>query len=113
MTFEEDNQDSVSKLIEKLDSSLRFWERFLHSVGLSSGLDMYDFGRPMQSSPIAITEMDASSGDSDKNVLQNSPSFYTSSPHSGEICSSFELAAASSDHAESPLISIFLSRVRI
>ncbi|XP_074355325.1 heat stress transcription factor A-4b-like [Apium graveolens] len=66
---------------------------------------MYDFGRPMQSSPVAITEMDASSGHSDIDVQQNSPSFYSSSPHSGDICSSLELAAASSDHAESPLIS--------
>ncbi|KAK1397188.1 Heat shock transcription factor [Heracleum sosnowskyi] len=89
MTFEEDNQDSMSKLIEKLDSSLRFWESFVHGVGQSSGIDMYDFGRPMQSSPIAITALHASSGDSDINVQQNSPNFLPSS----------------SDDAESPVIS--------
>lgn len=109
-TFEEENQDTMSismlssELIEKLDSSLRFWENFLHGVGQSSGVDMYDYST-MQSSPLVITEMDASSGDSEMNVQQHSPTFHPSSPHSRDIRSPLELAAAASDHADSPAIS--------
>lgn len=109
-TFEEENQDAMSismlslALIEKLDSSLRFWENFLHGVGQSSGVDMYDYSL-MQPSALVITEMDASSGDSDMNVQQRSPSFHPSSPHSRDIRSPLELAAANSDHADSPAIS--------
>ncbi|KAL1802259.1 hypothetical protein ACET3Z_030906 [Daucus carota] len=58
----------------------------------------------MQPSPLVITEINASSGDSDINVQQRSANFHPSSPHSRDIRSPLELAAAS-DHADSPAIS--------
>ncbi|KAL1821715.1 hypothetical protein ACET3Z_016584 [Daucus carota] len=57
----------------------------------------------MQPSPLVITEINASSGD-DINVQQRSPNFHPSSPHSRDIPSPLELAAAS-DHADCPVIS--------
>lgn len=95
VTFQKDDTGTTPtpvlnfELIEKLDSSLNFWENFLHGVRQSQtlGEDMNDFTVHLQPSPLAITEMPASSGDSD-NVQPCSPDL-----------------GGCSNHADSPAIS--------
>ncbi|CAK9164430.1 unnamed protein product [Ilex paraguariensis] len=106
VTFEKDNPHATStplsnlELIEKLDSSLNFLENFLHGVGKKTSADeVYP-----QPSPVVITEMHASSGDSDMNIQPCEPDGIPSSPQSRDIQSSLE-AAGSSNYSDSPAIS--------
>lgn len=109
MTFQKEKQDVISvpvknfEMIESLESSLNFLEKFLSGNGQGSEDMMDGFGTHFQPSPIIITEMHSSS-DPDTNTQPCSPKSYPSSPHSQDVHSSPELAGAT-DHAECPAIS--------
>ncbi|KAM7503166.1 hypothetical protein LguiB_002070 [Lonicera macranthoides] len=97
VTFQNDDANASPtpvlnmEVIEKLDSSLCFWESFVHGDGRTSGEEMYNFGVLLQPSPIAITEMRESSEDSGVNVEPCSSNlFLPSSPRSRDIHSSSE-----------------------
>ncbi|XAR49518.1 hypothetical protein NMG60_11032751 [Bertholletia excelsa] len=90
-------------IIDKLESSLKFWERFLQGIDENSGAD-YGFNLQSQPSPLTITEMQESSRDSDLNVHPSSPTCHSSSPDLRDVHSSTDLAR-SSTHMESPAIS--------
>ncbi|KAL2247200.1 heat stress transcription factor A-4b [Sesamum indicum] len=87
--------------VEKLDSSLTFWENFMHVIDQIPSEDSHDFRLPP---PPVITEMAASSGDSDLNVPPRSPGYHmsVSPPHN---CHSSPERAASSTYVDSPAIS--------
>lgn len=97
VTFQKDDTNASPtpainmELIEKLDSSLSFWESFLHGVSRTLGEETYDFGVLLQPSPVVITAMRQSSEDSDVNVEPCSSNLYLpSSPLSRDIHSSPE-----------------------
>ncbi|KAL0320426.1 UNVERIFIED_CONTAM: Heat stress transcription factor A-4b [Sesamum radiatum] len=87
--------------VEKLDSSLTFWENFMHAIGQIPSEDLHDFRVP---APPVITEMAASSGDSDLNVPPHSPGYHmsVSPPHN---CPYSPERATSSTYVDSPAIS--------
>ncbi|KAH6764091.1 hypothetical protein C2S51_015340 [Perilla frutescens var. frutescens] len=89
--------------VEKLDLSLNFWEKFLHGIDQTPTEDFHDFRLHPMRSPV-ITEMAASSGDSDLNVPPSSPGCPMSASTSRDYHSSSELAA-SSTYVDSPAIS--------
>lgn len=102
LTCHKENPDAVSSLalnlefVEKLESSLTFWENFLHGVCQDSGEDTNDFSVLTLPPPVILTEMHSSSGDPDMNVELCSPTSYQSSPYSRGYNSSPELAASTS-----------------
>ncbi|KAL0328297.1 UNVERIFIED_CONTAM: Heat stress transcription factor A-4b [Sesamum calycinum] len=87
--------------VEKLDSSLTFWENFVHAIDQIPSEDLHDFRMPP---PPVIMEMAASSGDSDLNVPARSPGYHmpVSPPHNSH---SSPERAASSTYVDSPAIS--------
>lgn len=85
--------------VEKLDSSLSFWEKFLHGVDQTLSGDFRDYR-----SQAVIREMAASSEDSDLNVLPCSPRCHMSASPSQDNHSSPEVTV-SSTYADSPAIS--------
>lgn len=109
VTFQKENLDATSvpvlnlELIEKLESSLNFWENFIRGVGQTLNEEIYDFGALPQPSSVIITEMHESSRDSDMNAHQSSPPLQPSSPDSRDVHSSPELAGSSA-HLENPAI---------
>uniref|UniRef100_A0A5B7B647 Heat stress transcription factor n=1 Tax=Davidia involucrata TaxID=16924 RepID=A0A5B7B647_DAVIN len=92
------------ELIEKLESSLNFWENVLHEAGKTSSEETYGFGVLLQTSPVINTDMRASSRDSDVNVPPCLPILHPSSPDSRDVHSSPELDGSSS-HVDSSAIS--------
>ncbi|KAG8364764.1 hypothetical protein BUALT_Bualt18G0032700 [Buddleja alternifolia] len=71
LTFQDNSTTSSLPLlnmdvVEKLDSSLTFWEKFLHGIDQTPTQDVHDLRVPLLPSPV-VTEMAASSGDSDLN----------------------------------------------
>ncbi|XP_057505740.1 heat stress transcription factor A-4b-like [Actinidia eriantha] len=109
LIFQKENPDAACpalnlELIEKMESSLNFWENFLHGVGQTSSEEMSDFGMLPQPSSVTIMEMQESSRDSDVNVCPLSPVLHPSSPDSRDVHSSPDLARSPS-HLESPRIS--------
>ncbi|XP_050248748.1 heat stress transcription factor A-4b-like [Quercus robur] len=112
-TFQKEELDAISaptlnlELIEKLDSSLNFWENFLHEVGEALSEEKYDIGAFSQLPPITVTEIH----DTDVNNQPCSPiSHAYSSPNSADTHSraSPELVE-SMNHVDSPpLSSIYL-----
>ncbi|KAI3465876.1 hypothetical protein Pfo_022539 [Paulownia fortunei] len=108
MTFLENSSTSSLPLlnleqVEKVDSSLTIWETFLHGIDRTPAEDLHDFRAPLMPSPV-ITEMAASSGDSDSNVPPCSPGCHMSASPSRDCHSSPELVA-SSTYVDSPAIS--------
>lgn len=106
--FKEDNSSALLPrlnvdLIEKLDSSLSFWENLSYGICQASVEEAYDFGVAPQPPSVTVTEPPGSSGDSDVNLNPCSSNSFHSSP-SRDIRSSTELAG-SSDHVDSPAIS--------
>ncbi|KAL3509050.1 hypothetical protein ACH5RR_028451 [Cinchona calisaya] len=91
------------ELIEKLDSSVNFCEKFLYGICHTTAEEMCDFGSLPQPSPVIITALCASSGDSDVNIQPCTSTSFQSSP-SGDIHSSPELVG-SSIHYHSPATS--------
>lgn len=89
--------------VDKLDSSLNLWEKFMHGIDQTPSEDFHDFRLHLMRSP-AITEIAASSGDSDLNVPLSSPGCHMSASTSRDYHSSPELAA-SSTYVDSPAIS--------
>lgn len=90
--------------VEKLDSSLTFWEKFLHETDQTpSKEDLHELRVPLIPSQF-ITEMAASSGDSDLNFPPCSPCCHMSVSPSRDCHSSPDIAASSS-YAGSPAIS--------
>ncbi|KAL0443790.1 UNVERIFIED_CONTAM: Heat stress transcription factor A-4b [Sesamum latifolium] len=83
------------EVIEKLDSSLTFWEKFLHGVNQISTEDSHDFDLPLVPPQVANTETPLSSGDSDKNVPFCTTECHTSLPTPQDCYSSHNLAASS------------------
>ncbi|KAL3502830.1 hypothetical protein ACH5RR_037279 [Cinchona calisaya] len=103
VTFQPENPNPClpvlsTELIDKLDSSVNFWETFLYGICNCSAEEMYDFGVLPLPPPLTITALRASSGDSDVNVQPCSSN--RSSP-SREFHSSPELVG-SSNHVDSP-----------
>lgn len=104
-----DNPDATfpvlnSDFIEKLESSLLFWENFLQGVDQIPSEEMNDFGLVPLPSSVTITEMQESSRDSDVNADPSSFSLNPSSPDSRDVHSSPDLAG-SSTHFEAPTTS--------
>ena len=88
-----------TEAFEKMESSLNSLENFFREVSQASGGDMYyDCAAPCLPSAVVLTELHASSGETDANLRSPSP---ISSPCLGDIHSSPELAESTS-HAESP-----------
>ncbi|KAF9618126.1 hypothetical protein IFM89_000242 [Coptis chinensis] len=85
---------------EKFEVTLNTWENFLHGVGEASGEDMHCVG----GAAAILTDMRASSGDTDMSMQPQSPKLLCSSPHSKDIHSSPELAESTS-YVESPVMS--------
>lgn len=96
------NPNSLNvELVEKLDSSVGFWEKFLYGIYHTSAEEMYDFGVLPQPSPVITTALGgSSSGDSDMNIQPCSPPSPRSSP-SGDIQSP-PTVTGSSSHDHSP-----------
>ncbi|KAL0362487.1 UNVERIFIED_CONTAM: Heat stress transcription factor A-4b [Sesamum calycinum] len=93
-----------SEVIEKLDSSLTFWEKFLHGVNQISTEDSHDFDLPLLPPQVANTETPLSSGDSDKNVPFHTSACHTSEPTPQDCYSSHKLVASSA-YIDSPAVS--------
>ncbi|KAL8506332.1 hypothetical protein ACS0TY_017268 [Phlomoides rotata] len=89
--------------VEKIDSSLTFWEKFLDGVDQTPSGDFRDYRLRTISSPV-ITEMAASSEDSDLNIPPCSPRCHMSASPSHDDHSSPEVTV-SSTYADSPAIS--------
>jgi len=88
-----------TEAFEKMESSLNSLENFFHEVSQASGGDMYyDCAALCLPSAVVLTELHASSGETEANLRSPSP---ISSPCLGDIHSSPELAESTS-HAESP-----------
>ncbi|XP_011082962.1 heat stress transcription factor A-4b-like [Sesamum indicum] len=92
------------EVIEKLDSSLTFWEKFVHGVNQISTEDSHDFDLPLLPPEVANTETPLSSGDSDKNVPFCTTECHTSAPTPQDCYSSHKLAASSA-YIDSPAVS--------
>ncbi|XP_073028838.1 heat stress transcription factor A-4b-like [Primulina eburnea] len=60
------------EVVEKLDSSLTFLEKFLQEIGQTPSQNSHEFNVPSLPSPIVITEIPASSGDSDLSIPPSS-----------------------------------------
>lgn len=108
MSFLDNSRTSSLPLInleqvDKLDSSLNLWEKFVHGIDKTPSEDFHDFRLHPMRSPV-ITEIAASSGDSDLNVPLSSPGCHMSASTSRDYHSSPELAA-SSTYVDSPAIS--------
>ncbi|XP_008776669.2 heat stress transcription factor A-4b-like [Phoenix dactylifera] len=89
---------------EKMESSLNSLENLFRGVSQASGEEMYyDSVLPSLPSGVVLTEMHASSGDTDVNLQSPSPKLHPSSPCLGDIDSSPELAESTS-YAESPAL---------
>ncbi|XP_019706716.1 heat stress transcription factor A-4b [Elaeis guineensis] len=89
---------------EKMESSLNSLENFFRGISQASGEDMYyDCALHSLPSGAVITEMNASSEDTDVNLRSPSPKLHPSSPHLGDIHSSPELTESTS-YAESPAL---------
>lgn len=107
MSFQKENPDAVSapvldlELIEKLESSLSYWESVVHGVGQISGVEMFNLSS--NPSPVASTETQASSKDPNLNVEPHSPKPYLHLPDSVDIHLSPDLAW-STNHVDSPAI---------
>lgn len=83
---------------DKIESSLNSLEAFFRSVSEASGGDMwYDDRMPSQPSGIVLTEVNASSEETDVNMRPPSPKLFPSSPCLGDIHSSPELAESTSN----------------
>ncbi|KAJ6824325.1 heat stress transcription factor A-4b-like [Iris pallida] len=100
-----ENSDTGSKQFlnlepfEKMESSLNSLEMFFRGVSEASGEDMYyDSIGPCFPSAVVLTEIHASSGETNANMRSHSPCL-------GDIRSSPELAESTS-HAESPRVSL-------
>ncbi|CAI9089116.1 OLC1v1023625C1 [Oldenlandia corymbosa var. corymbosa] len=85
-----------AELVEKLDSSVNFWEKFLYGIYQSSAEELFGFPQP---SSVTVTALDSSSGDSDVNIQPCSSNSLRRSP-SGEILSPQDMAV-SPDHIQS------------
>ncbi|KAL3806370.1 hypothetical protein ACJIZ3_010594 [Penstemon smallii] len=66
------------EIVEKLDSSLIFWENFLHGIDQTSSNELLDFNAPLLPGPVEITEMPSLSTDSDLNVPPCTPECHMS-----------------------------------
>ncbi|CAA2986411.1 Hypothetical predicted protein [Olea europaea subsp. europaea] len=101
MTFQAENPSTSSlpslnsELVDQLDSSLNFWEKFVHEINQIPSEDFHDFSVLPQPSPVTITEMPVSSGDSDLICQTCSPKCHITSSPSRDLHSSPELAACS------------------
>ncbi|KAL7000613.1 hypothetical protein U1Q18_001765 [Sarracenia purpurea var. burkii] len=109
LIFQKENLDATFLVlnlesIEKLESSLNFWENFLHGVSQASSEEMNDFGVLPQPSAVTITEMVESSRDSDVNILSSLPTVHPSLLDPRDVHSSPELPG-SSTQLENPGIS--------
>ncbi|CAI9757202.1 unnamed protein product [Fraxinus pennsylvanica] len=110
MTFRADNPRTLtlpllnSELVDKLDSSLNFWEKFVNEIDLTPSEKLQDLSVLPLPSPVTITEMPVSSGESDLIGQACSPNCNISSSPSRDLHSSPELAACST-HVDSPAIS--------
>lgn len=89
---------------EKLESCISSWENFLHAVGQASGEEYSVEATSLHPYAAILTEMRASSGDTDISLRPQSPKLFSSSPQSKDTSSSPELAE-STCNAESPTIS--------
>lgn len=108
VTFKEENPNALFPmlnldLITKLDSSINFWENFAYGMCQTSADELYDFGVVPMPPPVIVTELHASSGDSDVNLQPCSSNSFHSSP-SRDFHSSPE-APGSSNHIDSSAIS--------
>ncbi|XP_073119376.1 heat stress transcription factor A-4b-like [Henckelia pumila] len=93
-------QDSSSlplnyEVVEKLDSSLTFWEKFLQEICQTPSQNSHEFNVPSLPSPVVITEIPASSGDSDLSIPASSPECQMAVSPSQDRHSSPELATSS------------------
>lgn len=93
------------ELLEKLESSLDFWENFLHVAGEAMSEETYDIGAFSQPPPIIVTEIQ----DTDVNNQPCSPiSHAYSSPNSADTHSiSSPGLVESMNHVDSPALSSF------
>ncbi|KAK4438895.1 Heat stress transcription factor A-4b [Sesamum alatum] len=108
-TFQEDLSPSSLPLlnlevIEKLDSSLTFWEKFLLGVNQVPSEDSRDFNLPLLPSQVVNTETPLSSGDSDKNIPLRTTECHISASTPLDCLSSHKLAASSA-YIDSPAVS--------
>ncbi|KZV56297.1 heat stress transcription factor A-4b [Dorcoceras hygrometricum] len=88
-----------NEVVEKLDSSLTFWEKFLKEIGQTTSQNLHDFNVssvPSLPSPVVITEIPASSGDSDLSIPRSSPECQMGVSPSQDHGASPELATSSS-----------------
>lgn len=105
-----DRSDALPTLIinsepfEKLESCINSWENFLHAVGQASGEEYNVEAASLHPYAAILTEMRASSGDTDISLRPQSPKLYSSSPPSKDMSSSPELAE-STCYVENPVIS--------
>ncbi|KAJ0971465.1 hypothetical protein J5N97_019424 [Dioscorea zingiberensis] len=84
--------------LDKIESSLSSLEAFFRTVSEASGGDMwYDDRIPSQPSGLVLTEMHASSEETDVNMRPLSPKLFPSSPCLGDIHSSPELVESTSN----------------
>jgi heat shock transcription factor len=109
LTFHGENPDATFPVlnldfIDKLESSLQFWENFLQGVDQIPSEEMNDFGLLPLPSSVTITEVQESSRDSDVNVDPSSFSLNPSTPDSRDVHSSPDLTG-SSTHFEAPATS--------
>ncbi|KAI3457096.1 hypothetical protein Pfo_013759 [Paulownia fortunei] len=109
MTFQENLRPTSLPLlnlevVDKLDSSLTYWEKFLHGIDQIPSEDLHDFSVPLLPSRVINTEMPASSGDSDLNAPPCTPECHMSASPS-QYCHSSPELAASSTYVDSPAIS--------
>lgn len=92
MNTENLNATSVLELVEFLESSLTSFEDILDQDHPTSGEEViYGVGVPAQPFAVVLTEIDASSGDTDINLQQLSPRLNLSSNCSRDVNSSMEL----------------------
>lgn len=111
MTFQEDSKPSLfplmnMELVDKLESSINFWENFLHGINQPPSEELHGTSAPLVPSAV-ITEIPQAYEDSDLNTSQVpscTPECHVSPSPSQDYHSSPDLAA-SSNYAESPPIS--------
>ncbi|XP_008792312.2 heat stress transcription factor A-4b-like [Phoenix dactylifera] len=105
---EESNMGSMHAVdiepFEKMESSLNSLENFFRGVSQASGEDVYyDCALHSLPSGAVLTEMNASSEDTEVNLRSPSPKLHPSSPCLGDMHSSPELTESTS-YAESPAL---------
>lgn len=94
------------KEVEKLDTSLTFWEKFLHGIDQIPSENALSFSVPLLAAPVTGRESPASPGDSDFNIPPCTPECLMSGSPSQDCRSSPEMAASSTYVDSLPISSI-------